>query len=150
MLRLLVVVNVYQCVICAYGIVTFFFFLMIRRPPRSTRTDTLFPYTTLFRSPGLFLRAQPLRLGGMDTRTGRQRRARALDERPRPPRSEEHTSELQSLMRISYAVFCLKKKTQYTSTLTTPSHVQRLDSKTAHNHLHDYRSTHTICINKEI
>src|SRR3546814_13480836 len=84
-------------------------FLMIRRPPRSTRTDTLFPYTTLFRS------------------------AEADDEEARPPaeqigedranelppdrsaidphiRSEEHTSELQSLMRSSYAVFCLKKK----------------------------------------
>src|SRR3546814_6303474 len=72
---------------------------MIRRPPRSTRTDTLFPYTTLFRS------------------------ERDRDDQPRPGaeadrdcqheqehRSEEHTSELQSLMRISYAVFCLKKK----------------------------------------
>src|SRR3546814_5523850 len=70
---------------------------MIRRPPRSTRTDTLFPYTTLFRS---------------------HRRCSAPDTVPRliraawtyQPRSEEHTSELQSLMRISYAVFCLKKK----------------------------------------
>src|SRR3546814_2719586 len=73
------------------------FFLMIRRPPRSTRTDTLFPYTTLFRSSH--------RLGGGDA---------AAAELPRPAgfrrRSEEHTSELQSLMRISYAVFCLKKK----------------------------------------
>src|SRR6056297_3033599 len=67
---------------------------MIRRPPRSTRTDTLFPYTTLFRS-------APCR--------HRQESGRA---RPPPPgcRSEEHTSELQSLRRISYAVFCLKKK----------------------------------------
>src|SRR3546814_3781592 len=79
---------------------------MIRRPPRSTRTDTLFPYTTLFRSkrgrrrrPGP-LPPAPLRLHG------RRRRAAVLDRR-----SEEHTSELQSLMRISYAVFCLKKKT---------------------------------------
>src|SRR3546814_2885507 len=75
---------------------------MIRRPPRSTRTDTLFPYTTLFRS------------------CARPRRP-AAGARPLPPpslppsrhrsaRSEEHTSELQSLMRISYAVFCLKKK----------------------------------------
>src|SRR3546814_1625983 len=72
---------------------------MIRRPPRSTRTDTLFPYTTLFRS------------------------ERRLNPNYKPPdisfkankhkcRSEEHTSELQSLMRISYAVFCLKKKTK--------------------------------------
>src|SRR3546814_6519459 len=78
-----------------------FFFLMIRRPPRSTRTDTLFPYTTLFRS--------GLRVGdglhGMVPSC--EAGARLLS---RNPRSEEHTSELQSLMRISYAVFCLKKK----------------------------------------
>src|SRR3546814_9038262 len=89
---------------------------MIRRPPRSTRTDTLFPYTTLFRS--------------------RHRTARRTQRSGRPPmatticaalakpkrlavkvmavRSEEHTSELQSLMRISYAVFCLKKKKKQT------------------------------------
>src|SRR3546814_14948698 len=85
-----------------------FFFLMIRRPPRSTRTDTLFPYTTLFRS----RRAQrgPL-LHGLH---GGGRRAPDRSRHPPPHlrvgRSEEHTSELQSLMRISYAVFCLKKK----------------------------------------
>src|SRR3546814_4001362 len=75
---------------------------MIRRPPRSTRTDTLFPYTTLFRSrpPG----TRPARRGS-DGRTA-VRRAGA------DRRSEEHTSELQSLMRISYADFCLKKKKQ--------------------------------------
>src|SRR3546814_3313261 len=73
------------------------FFLMIRRPPRSTRTDTLFPYTTLFRS----LHA---RRGLADARGGQHPFTLDLD------RSEEHTSELQSLMRISYAVFCLKKK----------------------------------------
>src|SRR3546814_1806284 len=84
---------------------------MIRRPPRSTRTDTLFPYTTLFRS------ARPR------AHAGRQRNLRpgrngGRDPQPAAPaaalrgRSEEHTSELQSLMRISYAVFCLKKKTQ--------------------------------------
>src|SRR3546814_3195208 len=76
---------------------------MIRRPPRSTRTDTLFPYTTLFRSP------VSARDGGARPRlprepTGRRGRPESGD------RSEEHTSELQSLMRISYAVFCLKKK----------------------------------------
>src|SRR3546814_1740282 len=77
---------------------------MIRRPPRSTRTDTLFPYTTLFRSARL--------PGVQDPRLGRrQARHRADDGRARG-RSEEHTSELQSLMRISYAVFCLKKKNQ--------------------------------------
>src|SRR3546814_12539908 len=81
-----------------------FFFLMIRRPPRSTRTDTLFPYTTLFRS-----HQEDGRLQGA-------RQVRRPPGRLRQPqhllgaRSEEHTSELQSLMRISYAVFCLKKK----------------------------------------
>src|SRR3546814_2934079 len=87
-----------------------FFFLMIRRPPRSTRTDTLFPYTTLFRSQR---RHQP---GGADRL---DQTAEIGDQAGRPhhpinryaERSEEHTSELQSLMRISYAVFCLKKKT---------------------------------------
>src|SRR3546814_20811333 len=81
-----------------------FFFLMIRRPPRSTRTDTLFPYTTLFRSGRGFGRG-----GGTrgDHAGGRFRRSVRC---ARDWRSEEHTSELQSLMRISYAVFCLKKK----------------------------------------
>src|SRR6187397_3260936 len=89
----------------------FVFFLMIRRPPRSTRCTTLFPYTTLFRSP-----ARP----GDVPHPGR-----------RPPshrRSEEHTSELQSLYTISYAVFCLKKKNRNTiythstpSSMTTPN-----------------------------
>src|SRR3546814_4995147 len=87
---------------------------MIRRPPRSTRTDTLFPYTTLFRS----------RTDEGRGRDGEHHGARARpgvladlagDESDQeqgqgPARSEEHTSELQSLMRISYAVFCLKKK----------------------------------------
>src|SRR3546814_19954566 len=95
-----------------------FFFLMIRRPPRSTRTDTLFPYTTPFLSkPRLRLRI--FRLGLCELR----REARQFLLRHRAGfgngeeivcgaivRSEEHTSELQSLMRISYAVFCLKKK----------------------------------------
>src|SRR3546814_12665498 len=84
-----------------------FFFLMIRRPPRSTRTDTLFPYTTLFRSGGF---------GAVDDLLRRAPAEHADDPRPQiglgeiVARSEEHTSELQSLMRISYAVFCLKKK----------------------------------------
>src|SRR3546814_8058894 len=90
---------------------------MIRRPPRSTRTDTLFPYTTLFRSAGAS--ADPAFPAGRAHRQAAGRRARprrggARDrEFPRrlsALRSEEHTSELQSLMRISYAVFCLKKK----------------------------------------
>src|SRR3546814_5162977 len=80
---------------------------MIRRPPRSTRTDTLFPYTTLFRSdPRRRLHPPHRRIGA---RRRRHHDARPLAE-PQPQRSEEHTSELQSLMRISYAVFCLKKK----------------------------------------
>src|SRR3546814_6839525 len=84
------------------------FFLMIRRPPRSTRTDTLFPYTTLFRSEQ---RGLP-RHARQDQMPGRGRRASSV---PRRTRSEEHTSELQSLMRISYAVFCLKKKKKNTT-----------------------------------
>src|SRR3546814_3724211 len=118
-----------------------FFFLMIRRPPRSTRTDTLFPYTTLFRSAyaarlcgdrkpsrpfdrgacarhraagGSCIhaarvgRSRPIRrnVRGMPSRAWR----RADRDESGPLRSEEHTSELQSLMRISYAVFCLIKK----------------------------------------
>src|SRR3546814_4243051 len=95
----------------------FFFFLRIRRPPRSTRTDTLFPYTTLFRS--MFLALSPLGLLGARIVFAHLAILAAaltflrsrMHESPRW-RSEEHTSELQSLMRISYAVFCLKKKTQ--------------------------------------
>src|SRR3546814_11215225 len=75
------------------------FFLMIRRPPRSTRTDTLFPYTTLFRSA-----LWPGRAPSFHNT--------CVAASP-PARSEEHTSELQSLMRISYAVFCLKKKNRH-------------------------------------
>src|SRR3546814_8041447 len=119
-----------------------FFFLMIRRPPRSTRTDTLVPYTTLFRSPErprvsaaaehwpsaggypscrdmtACLRHLQEKDDGQpgSTETARPEPATAGGSRPRSPaaateRSEEHTSELQSLMRIPYHVFCLKKKT---------------------------------------
>src|SRR3546814_8474785 len=92
--------------------VFFLFFLMIRRPPRSTRTDTLFPYTTLFRSRGLQLPPADQVAGAveMQLRIFRRQRDRAVDADQRGIRSEEHTSELQSLMRISYAVFCLKNK----------------------------------------
>src|SRR3546814_1251095 len=91
---------------------------MIRRPPRSTRTDTLFPYTTLFRSdpqPGHPARGRPARPRGGSVPDSSGRRCRGYRARLhlhecRARRSEEHTSELQSLMRISYAVFCLKKK----------------------------------------
>src|SRR3546814_7617232 len=104
---------------------------MRRRPPRSTRTDTLFPYTTLFRSrealPGHHLREGDVVEGG-DGHHDQRREEKAEEQqnveadhqlpdrlrahRAISPRSEEHTSELQSLMRISYAVFCLKKKKQ--------------------------------------
>src|SRR3546814_17571856 len=100
--------------IFSFFYLSLFFFLMIPRPPRSTRTDTLFPYTTLFRShdhlPGEGLFDGPL-LGD----SGGQRGVDAAHRPDRHPhfRSEEHTSELQSLMRISYAVFCLKKKKTY-------------------------------------
>src|SRR3546814_16261505 len=91
-------------------IILFFCFLMIRRPPRSTRTDTLFPYTTLFRS-----RPCPADNGvcalSKPGPSPERRLAQAVNAL-RHGRSEEHTSELQSLMRISYAVFCLKKKTR--------------------------------------
>src|SRR3546814_12291839 len=92
----------------------YFFFLMIRRPPRSTRTDTLFPYTTLFRSDDRKCQRNPPRTNRLRRREadphGRPESGRSVLSRPLE-RSEEHTSELQSLMRISYAVFCLKKKT---------------------------------------
>src|SRR3546814_13121341 len=83
------------------------FFLMRRRPPRSTRTDTLFPYTTLFRSSPL---PPWVRSSDRSRRARRDPSAPGGGRRVPPGRSEEHTSELQSLMRISYAVFCLKKK----------------------------------------
>src|SRR3546814_8991571 len=138
------------------------FFLMIRRPPRSTRTDTLFPYTTLFRSgadvligvsaagaftadlvtamaprpivfalanpdpeimPEVVLRAVPDAI----VATGRSDRPNQINNLLR---SEEHTSELQSLMRISYAVFCLKKKTQHKQKTYTPTVCTTHKSKT--------------------
>src|SRR3546814_9394821 len=112
---------------------------MRRRPPRSTRTDTLFPYTTLFRSPagsrgeGIWHLAggrgsgRRARLDAPDDgvgpahRHGAERRTGAACAPGR--RSEEHTSELQSLMRISYAVFCLKKKnTNHNQKLSTATY----------------------------
>src|SRR3546814_4409699 len=122
-----------------------FFFLMIRRPPRSTRTDTLFPYTTLFRSAHASLDGRARAY--LDINCGHCHNEKGpadtsglwLDVGDHPPRhlglckprSEEHTSELQSLMRISYAVFCLKKK-RNTQTTTPTSH---------HNFLHQLRHT---------
>src|SRR3546814_7984915 len=108
---------------------------MIRRQPRSTRTDTLFPYTTLFRS------VPRKGFGGMRVFVGHaidahQMRIMTLRDRSRTAtyaRSEEHTSELQSLMRISYAVFCLKKKyTKYIYTQEAHSHTQHYDNNKTH------------------
>src|SRR3546814_6850959 len=115
---------------------------MIRRPPRSTRTDTLFPYTTLFRSLAMLrgdvhLQAV-LQIGRIPTPAELDLRARttvkrfvrgARDDRATSRRSEEHTSELQSLMRISYAVFCLKKTNQHITDLI-------------HNTIHYVKTTH--------
>src|SRR3546814_8463632 len=122
---------------------------MMRRPPRSTRTDTLFPYTTLFRSgasavPGGFadgLLHGAVAVAAADARPGQapeagQRGIRRTSDpgRPRHPpdrgrmRSEEHTSELQSLMRISYAVFCLKKKTNTTPEQNTQHKTQKIEA----------------------
>src|SRR3546814_4643608 len=127
-----------------------FFFLMIRRPPRSTRTDTLFPYTTLFRSPQPGLRAHMERgarrarghqlAGEPDPRGTRRllRWCRGAEGHGAEPRSEEHTSELQSLMRISYAVFCLKKKIKRThNRIHKKTHTQsnnNINFKTPHSH----------------
>src|SRR3546814_7681770 len=123
---------------------------MIRRPPRSTRTDTLFPYTTLFRSqwrahghrtlerrgvdrpanpahgatpaqePAGYLRQRPV----LEPRTGFFRRSQTMNV-PFRFRSEEHTSELQSLMRNSYAVFCLKKNSLH-NTITNHDYQQHI------------------------
>src|SRR3546814_7402681 len=124
--------------------VVFFFFLMIRRPPRSTRTDTLFPYTTLFRSDEAHERSLNIDflLGYLKQLLQRRRDLKVIvtsatidterfaahfggapvvDVEGRR-RSEEHTSELQSLMRISYAVFCLKQKHKTTNISSTQHH----------------------------
>src|SRR3546814_7589298 len=96
---------------------------MIRRPPRSTRTDTLFPYTTLFRSHDA---ASSLCPAGPSSPSSGSSASAALRCAPiTRPRSEEHTSELQSLMRISYAVFCLKKKKSNTTQKQLYRHVHK-------------------------
>src|SRR3546814_7579183 len=112
------------------------FFLMIRRPPRSTRTDTLFPYTTLFRS-GAGDCAHALRWQREPATAGQP-------QAPPPPlrqvRSEEHTSELQSLMRISYAVFCLKKKlTPQMQSTTNPKKLKKNQPILQTQHIHPNR-----------
>src|SRR3546814_4231044 len=111
-----------------------FFFLMIRRPPRSTRTDTLFPYTTLFRSSGIskgfrqFLQSAVLTVGALLVIRGEA--SGGIIFASSILRSEEHTSELQSLMRISYAVFCLKKKKTYNTHNTSSSEYTSSDRQT--------------------
>src|SRR3546814_8901092 len=127
----------------------FFFFLMIRLPPRSTRTDTLFPYTTLFRSESMAHKIWPgtRALAQLHLDEGQRvwlvtaapieianiiARRLGLTGAMGTVRSEEHTSELQSLMRISYAVFCLKKKQLYTNTIAT------------HRYIHAQEQTNTI------
>src|SRR3546814_8096939 len=124
-----------------------FFFLMIRRPPRSTRTDTLFPYTTLFRSNpvtssaaaqwkiGVFMVIHSFRVedSRLARRSAAQSRRRSRSQAAvKPSRSEEHTSELQSLMRISYAVFCLKNKTNHSRqrTIREKQDIGRTDEHT--------------------
>src|SRR3546814_2708606 len=115
-----------MCLVCDKGLLSesfLIFLLMIRRPQRSTRSDTLFPYTTLFRArqalAALCSGASSTSASGLSLSVSPPPRAARLaasarsSSRARSPtrrRSEEHTSELQSLMRISYAVFCLKKK----------------------------------------
>src|SRR3546814_9393728 len=103
---------------------------MIRRPPRSTRTDTLFPYTTLFRSQRVAGKRR--KISFCDERHGKSFAGTVKTSGPNVKidrmirRSEEHTSELQSLMRISYAVFCLKKKKK----ILTNVKLQTLDMRT--------------------
>src|SRR3546814_10330787 len=123
---------------------------MIRRPPRSTRTDTLFPYTTLFRSRCGFLRRYTLCSvynTSCETYSTSWRRTLASMSLPRKTehwlssksgRSEEHTSELQSLMRISYAVFCLKKN--------KTSHNIQYDSKPYQNYDHITQQLKNTCM----
>src|SRR3546814_5505254 len=109
-------------VVC-FVLVLCVFFLMIRRPPRSTRTDTLFPYTTLFRSRHAVAAQQVVGFvgpGGLVCGGGFGWHLCSPDFIS--ARSEEHTSELQSLMRISYAVFCLKKKKIKIKPQTAPPH----------------------------
>src|SRR3546814_2578342 len=115
---------------------------MIRRPPRSTRTDTLFPYTTLFRSCVSARLADPARLSTRRISAYRtMRRERpvtsatiSVPKRWTIWRSEEHTSELQSLMRISYAVFCLKKKN--TIHINKPTYKQAQQRQRTHHTIH--------------
>src|SRR3546814_5363134 len=111
---------------------------MIRRPPGSTRTDTLFPYTTLFRSDDAD-GDEPWRHQRQDDAEEGSRKAASVEKR----RSEEHTSELQSLMRISYAVFCLKKKNNI-RLLSPPLSFIQLPHPDLPAHHSPYQTSHTI------
>src|SRR3546814_9727786 len=119
---------------------------MIRRPPRSTRTDTLFPYTTLFRSTRSHRLSPPGNAALWLSSLRRRARRTTIARSPSRRRSEEHTSELQSLMRISYAVFCLKKKntnktnkhTKASSTINTKEHIVPHNTNPTH-----HRTLHT-------
>src|SRR3546814_6323929 len=114
---------------------------MIRRPPRSTRTDTLFPYTTLVRScesarAEFGLRGCRRRMAILapgEHRWCESRKEHPEPEGKRPDRSEEHTSELQSLMRISYAVFCLKKKKNTHTSTRRYEKIEKYNTRTKHN-----------------
>src|SRR3546814_6620383 len=123
---------------------------MIRRPPRSTRTDTLFPYTTLFRSPNSTLFTTPVMISPTRSLNSSYCRSRSASRTfwkmtcladCASMRSEEHTSELQSLMRISYAVFCLKKKKNKTFTQHHTQHNR--SQKTNIQHQSEITTTHT-------
>src|SRR3546814_7796652 len=119
---------------------------MFRQPPRSTRTDTLFPYTTLFRSPLIssyrdieisFLPATvKVKAAAANRRVCRPPSGGVVNVpsfgSTRAPRSEEHTSELQSLMRTSYAVFCLKKKIHRTTMRPTQNYRQHCNDPTTY------------------
>src|SRR3546814_3026912 len=114
---------------------------MIRRPPRSTRTDTLFPYTTLFRSSAITGPDDDVIIPKDSVKTDWEvELGVVIGSTAR--RSEEHTSELQSLMRISYAVFCLKKKKYYhqNHTINAQSYTH-----TSHTGLHTHHYHTSIC-----
>src|SRR3546814_4580422 len=124
-----------------------FFFLMIRRPPRSTRTDTLFPYTTLFRS--LYRLISYIYNGVKRVLPALQDMRCHRTTAKTVKRSEEHTSELQSLMRISYAVFCLKKKkTLNKKIITKQAHISNKNYKYINRHQNQTHTTHKITDNK--
>src|SRR3546814_3871911 len=117
---------------------------MIRRPPRSTRTDTLFPYTTLFRSPPYRCSSicQAARRPSASPPFGRPGLADGRQAKVSKCRSEEHTSELQSLMRISYAVFCLKKKRKknpYNRTMLQYTHMMKIRTSDKSQILGEYK-----------